>query len=50
MYINQTVEVVFFHPLYSHAALERQDFLGGLAHGLITAHVAVIPADVWETF
>lgn len=40
----------FLHLLYSHAALERQDFLGGCAHVLTTVHVAVIHADVWETF
>lgn len=40
----------FLHLLYSHAALERQDFLGGCAHVLTMVHVAVIHADVWETF
>lgn len=49
MYINPRVEVVF-HPLYSHAALQSQDFLGAFAHVLITVHVTIISVNVWETF
>lgn len=40
----------FFHPFYSHHALESHSFLGGFARVLIPVPGAITSAHVQETF